>query len=118
MTSRSMCDVAFELLANQKKEMPFSVLWEQVVKSMGFTASQAENKIAQFYSALLLDARFAPLAENVWDLRSRRKFNETHVDTSSIILEDEYISNDDDNIYLVTEDEKAEEKAEDDGESD
>ena len=92
MTSRSMLDVAFDTLKTEGKEMAFLDLWNNVVKSMGFTPAQAETKIAQFYSAMMLDVRFAPLADNVWDLRSRRTFNETHMDTSNLIVEEEYIS--------------------------
>ena len=95
MTSRSMLDVAYETLKNNTQEMSFLDLWNEIVKTMGFTPAQSEAKIAQFYSALMLDVRFAPLADNVWDLRSRRTYNETHVDTSTIILEDEFLSDDD-----------------------
>jgi DNA-directed RNA polymerase subunit delta len=95
MTSRSMLDVAYDTLKKQSQELSFLDLWNEVVKTMGFTPAQSETKIAQFYSALMLDVRFAPLADNVWDLRSRRTYNETHVDTSTLILEDEYISDED-----------------------
>ena len=101
MTSRSMLDVAYETLSLQKNEMAFLDLWNQVVSSLGFNQTQAENKIAQFYSAMMLDVRFAPLA----DLRSRRTYNETHVDTSSILVEDEYVSDDEIDDYLNAEDE-------------
>ena len=76
-----------------------------MVSSLGFNQTQAENKIAQFYSAMMLDVRFAPLADNMWDLRSRRTYNETHVDTSSILVEDEYVSDDEIDDYLNAEDE-------------
>ena len=105
MTSRSMLDVAFETLSLQKNEMAFLDLLNQVVSSLGFNQTQAENKIAQFYSAMMLDVRFAPLADNMWDLRSRRTYNETHVDTSSILVEDEYVSDDEVDDYLNAEDE-------------
>jgi DNA-directed RNA polymerase subunit delta len=85
--------------------MAFLDLWNQVVSSLGFNQTQAENKIAQFYSAMMLDVRFAPLADNMWDLRSRRTYNETHVDTSSILVEDEYVSDDEIDDYLNAEDE-------------
>ena len=76
-----------------------------MVSSLGFNQTQAEHKIAQFYSAMMLDVRFAPLADNMWDLRSRRTYNETHVDTSSILVEDEYVSDDEIDDYLNAEDE-------------
>lgn len=105
MTSRSMCDVAFEILSSKTGEVPFIQLWSSVVQQMGFTPSQAENKIAQFYSALMLDVRFAPLEGNVWDLRTRRTYHEVHVDTSKIIIEEDFGSSEDDDDYIVNEDE-------------
>ncbi len=95
MSNRSMTDVAFDILQAQGKEMTFVELWGKVCTSFGFTTSQAENKIAQFFSAMTLDVRFAPLAGGIWDLRSRRTYNETHIDTDSIIIEEELIKEDD-----------------------
>jgi len=116
MTSRSMCDVAFEILASKPGQIPFSELWVMIVEQMGFTPSQAENKIAQFYSALMLDARFAPFEGNVWDLRTRRTYHEVHVDTSKIIIEEEFASVDDDDEYIINEDELDFEKSKKDDE--
>jgi len=42
----------------------------------------------------------------MWDLRSRRTYNETHVDTSAILGEDEYLSDDEVEEYLSVEDEE------------
>jgi len=94
MSNRSMTDVAFEIMTQKKQEVPFIDLWSHVSTEMGFTPTQAENKIAQFYSAMMLDIRFAALAENMWDLRARRTYNETHFDTSSIALEDDSVKDD------------------------
>jgi len=107
MTSRSMCDVALEILTSKPKEVSFIELWEGVVKVMGFTPSQAENKIAQFYSDLMVDSHFVKLPgnENVWDLRTRRTYSEVHVDTSKIIIEEDFGSSEDEDEYIVSEDE-------------
>ena len=107
MTSRSMLDVAFDTLKTQGQEMPFLELWKDVSNSMGFTPAQAEAKIAQFYSALMLDVRFAPLADNVWDLRSRRTFNETHMDTSNLIVEEEELLDDESDDVLSDDEAKS-----------
>lgn len=104
MTSRSMCDVAFEILTAKPGEQSFLDLWNGVVSAMKFSESQAENKIAQFYSALMLDVRFAPLEGNRWDLRSRRLTHETVIDTSHL-LEEEFNNGDDEDEYIVNEDE-------------
>ncbi len=95
MSNRSMTDVAFDILQTQGKEMPFIALWDKVCISYGFTVTQAENKIANFFSAMTLDVRFAPLADGKWDLRSRRTYHETHVDTDAILIEEELIKEDD-----------------------
>ena len=116
MTSRSMLDVAYDVLTTQKNEMSFLDLWSKVVESLGFTPSQSEQKIAQFYSAMMLDVRFAQLNDNHWDLRARRTYNETHVDTSSILVEDEYLSDDEVEELLVAEGEEAEETADEEEE--
>lgn len=108
MTSRSMLDVAFEVLSNRKNEISFLDLWSDIVKTLGFTPSQSEQKIAQFYSAIMLDVRFAQLNDNIWDLRSRRTYSEVHTDTSNILVEDEYLTDDEVEDLLVSEDEEVE----------
>lgn len=87
--ARSMTDVAFELLGKKKKEVSFSKLWDEVSQTMGFTVSQAENKIANFYSEMMLDKRFVSLPENMWDLRQRHKYEEVHIELDAIVLEDD-----------------------------
>ena len=47
--AKSTTDVAFELLSKKKKEVSFAKLWDEVSQTMGFTAAQAMNKIANFY---------------------------------------------------------------------
>ena len=95
MSNRSTTDVAFDILHTQGKEMPFAQLWAEVCTVFGFTSSQADNKIAHFFSAMTLDVRFAPLPDGLWDLHSRRTYNETHVDTDAILIEEELIKEDD-----------------------
>ena len=48
-----------------------------------------KRKKSQFYSELMLDNRFASLDNNKWDLRNRRKYDEVHVNTSEIEIDDE-----------------------------
>ena len=76
--SQSMTDVAYQCLSKRKKEIDFAKLWEKLRK-----------KKSQFYSELMLDSRFASLEGNKWDLRNRRKFDEVHIDTSEIAMDDE-----------------------------
>ncbi len=84
-STKSMTDVAYDVLAKKKRAVPFIKLWEDVSKICG----ASNNKISQFYSDLTLDSRFVSLKENKWDLVERRKYAETHVDLSSIELEDD-----------------------------
>lgn len=66
---------------------------------MDYTDKEAENKIASFYSSLMLDKKFVILDNNYWDLRIRHKYSETYVDISAIEIEDDLISEEDfDNV--------------------
>lgn len=90
-----MTDVAFDLLGRKKKEVSFAKLWDEVSQTMGFSVAQAENKIANFYSEMMLDKRFVSLPENMWDLRQRHKFDEIHIELDSIVLEEDEDENED-----------------------
>ena len=117
MSSRSMTDLAYELMKKKKKEIPFNKIWDDVSKVMGLNETQAMNKIASFYSSLMLDPRFTLLPDNKWDLRERHTYNETHIDTSSLVIDDEdEIIDDDDDDTTIYHQEK--EKADDDEETD
>ena len=56
---------------------------------MSIPEEKLRKKKSQFYSELMLDSRFASLEGNKWDLRNRRKFDEVHIDTSEIAMDDE-----------------------------
>lgn len=86
---KSMVDVAFDLMTRKKKPVVFLKLWQEVSEIMGFTPVQEEDNIAQFYGDLSLDDRFVNVLENKWDLRSRHTYNESVVDTSSIIIDED-----------------------------
>ncbi|MEA5026835.1 DNA-directed RNA polymerase subunit delta [bioreactor metagenome] len=120
MSSRSMADIAYEIMKKKKKDVPFSKLWEEVSQTMGLTETQAMNKIASFYSSLMLDTRFTLLADNKWDLRERHTYNETHIDTSSLVIDDdeEDIVDDDGELISYSSNETDEKADEDTNESD
>ena len=48
--------------------------------------TQERNRICK---TLGVDNRFASLDNNKWDLRNRRKYDEVHVNTSEIEIDDE-----------------------------
>ena len=86
MAAKSMTDVAYDILSSKKRAIQFQKLWEEVSKKTGASI----DRIADFYSDLTLDSRFAQLKENKWDLVERRKYEESHIDISKIELgEDE-----------------------------
>ena len=87
--SQSMTDVAYQCLSKRKKEIDFAKLWAEVSKQMSIPEEKLRKKKSQFYSELMLDSRFASLDNNKWDLRNRRKFDEVHIDTSEIAMDDE-----------------------------
>ncbi|MBR4162998.1 MAG: DNA-directed RNA polymerase subunit delta [Solobacterium sp.] len=87
--NQTMTDVAYNCLSAQKMEMEFLKLWNEVAAIMEIPEEKQRRKKSQFYSELMLDNRFASFPENKWDLRNRRKFEEVHIDTSEIELEDD-----------------------------
>ncbi len=79
---KSMTDVAYDVMSKKKHSMDFSNLWKEVVNT---THIQDEDEaIAQFYTDLTLDGRFASLKDNNWDLKERYSFEETYVDLSEL----------------------------------
>lgn len=84
-SAKSMTDIAYDILSKKKRSIQFSKLWEDVSKIYG----ASNDRVAQFYSDLTLDSRFASLKENKWDLAERRKFDESHVDISKIELDED-----------------------------
>ena len=89
MSNRSMTDVAYQLLSKKKNSVAFNKLWDEVSQIMGYSENVADRKIASFYTAMMLDSRFTSLSNNKWALRSRHTYNETHYDTSAIVLDDD-----------------------------
>lgn len=96
MPTKSMTDAAYDIMLKKKRAVQFSKLWADVSKETGANS----DMVAQFYSDLLLDARFASLKDNKWDLKSRRKFSESHIDLKKIEIDDpdsDYMSEDEEN---------------------
>jgi len=83
--TKSMIDVAYEFLASKKRPVAFDKLWQEVSKK----TKVSNDKIAQLYSDMTLDGRFVSLSENKWDLKSRRKFEESQIDFKAIEIEDD-----------------------------
>ena len=85
MTTRSMADIAYDILKRKKRAVQFIKMWDEVAKTSGY----GNDHVAQFYSDLTFDSRFTSLKDNKWDLIERRKFAESHVDLSQIELDED-----------------------------
>ncbi len=75
-----MTDIAYNFMAKRKRAVPFITLWGEVIKVLELDESKQQNKIAQFYTEIMLDKRFVSLDDNRWDLRSRHAFSEVKID--------------------------------------
>ena len=87
----SMTDIAYHCMTKRKKEVEFARLWQEVSRTLKVPEEKLDRKKAQFYNELMLDSRFASLKGNKWDLRDRRKFEEVHNDTASLLDNDDEI---------------------------
>lgn len=99
-SSKSMADVAYDIMLTKKRAIQFSKLWEDVSK----ICKVSNDNIAQFYSDLSLDSRFTSLKENKWDLTERRKYDESHIDLSTIELDEDDVETDEDGEPIIDED--------------
>ncbi|NMA16061.1 MAG: DNA-directed RNA polymerase subunit delta [Erysipelotrichia bacterium] len=82
-------DIAYNKLLNEKEGMSFKELWSSINNELGYDEKIASRKKSQFYTDLTLDGRFVMLENNVWNLKSRCKYQQIEID------EDEFEENDD-----------------------
>lgn len=92
----SMVDVAYDLMTKKKKPVDFYKLLQEVSEIKGFDQNDQEENESLFYTNITLDGRFITVGENRWDLRSRHKFDEVHIDMNDIYADDEEDTSDDD----------------------
>ena len=105
MAYKSMTEVAYKTLNIKRSGQSFADLWKEVCVTLEYNESQSIDKLSKFYNDIMLDSRFV-LLNNKWHLRKRRKYDEIHIDTSAIILEDVELIEDD--ICFDEEDEESE----------
>lgn len=82
--TKSMLDLAFEVLTAKKKSLTFKEIWQYVQKE---TDDKATLQIGRFYKLLTLDGRFVALGSNKWDLKSRYTFKELYDDARGVFRE-------------------------------
>ena len=83
-----MVDIAYQVLNDENKSMNFSELWQNVCSRMDLSMKNETNKMAQFFTNLSLDNRFA-LIDNTWDIRARHKLEEVIIDTTNLELDED-----------------------------
>ena len=91
----SMADCAFDVLSDIKGEISFKDLFEEVCKLQEISEDKKEDLIADLFTSLNLDGRFAVLKNNMVDLRSRRTYDEVKVDMQSLYDIEESSENED-----------------------
>ena len=94
MSDKSLLDLAFDYVSESNGSVTFKALWKAVVKAKGLSEEEADQKVSQFYTTLLLDGRFVTLGENKWDLRSRHTFDKVHIDMKDVYNDVEAIDDD------------------------
>lgn len=87
--NRSMVEIAYELMSKKKKAVNFYKLWQEVSEVKGFDEEEKNEKESLFYTNITLDGRFITVGENNWDLRSRHKFDEVHIDMNDIYTDED-----------------------------
>ena len=85
----SMVDVAYELMSKKKSAVNFYKLWQEVSEIKGFSQEEKDENESLFYTNITLDGRLITVGENHWDLRSRHKFSDVHIDMNDIYADDE-----------------------------
>ncbi|HZJ86437.1 MAG TPA: DNA-directed RNA polymerase subunit delta [Erysipelotrichaceae bacterium] len=115
MKKSPMVEAAFSVLEKAQSALPFKELFDQVVTELDLDKVAATKRIAKLYSDITLDSRFLSLEDNMWDLKKRHKLDDTIVDTSDIIIDDEDV---DEYDYDYEEEEINDDEDEDDDEED
>lgn len=104
MNKKSMLDVAFDIISEKdysKNGIAFADLLEEIGRRLEMTEEELCKKASNFYTDLLRDGRFVTLGENTWDLRTRHKFEQVHIDMNEIYREEENTINEDSNDATV-----------------
>lgn len=82
--SKSLIEYAYEFVSKHKDSVNFKEIWEYVKKEAGLSEEQANAKVGQFFTNMMLDGRFITLGENEWDLRERHVFDKVHIDMRDV----------------------------------
>ena len=79
--TKSMLELAFELLVSKKKAVSFKDIWHYVEKKVEVVN---EQQMGRFYKDLTLDGRFVALGGNMWDLKTNYTFKQLFDDARGV----------------------------------
>lgn len=89
--AKSLLDIAYDYISSLDNPCTFNDLWSHIVSEANLSNEESTNKVARFYTNLMLDGRFVFLGDNLWDLRSRQTFDKVHIDMKDA-YSDDYVS--------------------------
>lgn len=87
----SMLDIAYDLLTKSQTAINFYKLFEDVSTIKGFDQAAIDSHRSIFYTSITLDGRFITVGENQWDLRTRHKFENVHIDMNDIYADEDVV---------------------------
>ena len=117
----SMLDIAYDYIDKAGKEVVLSELWGHIVTVCEYSEETAKAKLPRFFSNLMIDGRFITLGENLWDLKDRHTFDESHIDTGEVYRaadEDQEHDEDEEDLMLDDSEEKSDDESGEEKEKD
>jgi len=73
---KSLLELAYKFLEKKDSPVAFNDIWAFVKEEANISEEEAKKAASRFFTNLLLDGRFVTAGDNVWDLRSRQKFDD------------------------------------------
>lgn len=94
--TKSMIEIAYDILKEKNHELAFEDLLAVVGETMGITNQDILlKKAGSFYSDLILDGRFLIRPHNVWDLAERYTSTEAQEEKDSLADATDEVEGDD-----------------------
>lgn len=84
MKKQSMIDAAYAILEASEGSLTFKELWTKVKAELEMGPDEEANRIGHFYTDISLDGRFVEGKDNTWNIRSRTKYEDVHIDMSDV----------------------------------
>lgn len=79
-----MIETAYSILEVSEGSVPFQQLWDKVKAELEIGPDEEQRRIGHFYTDISLDGRFVEGKDNSWNLRSRTKYEDVHIDMSDV----------------------------------